>query len=97
VLLVLVQVALARKIHRDAHFLALGWLASLGFFAVGTSAREVFDYQIALLFAILGLPLFIDAEAPDVVAGFMSSGLSVFVLVSASEGFDERFRLYFAT
>jgi dolichyl-phosphate-mannose--protein O-mannosyl transferase len=104
-LLLLLQVVVARKIHRDAHFLAIGWIASLAYFAIGTSARGVCDYQIALLFAIWALPLFIDAEASDVIGGFVSAGLTglaafVFVLwaplVYAYEGFDERFLPYFA-
>jgi hypothetical protein len=103
--LLLLQVAVARKIHRDAHFLALGWLATLGCFFVDVGDRGVCNYQIPLLFGIWALPLLIDAEASDVVAGFVSGGLiwlagcAFFLwapLVYAYEGFDEWFLPYFA-
>jgi dolichyl-phosphate-mannose--protein O-mannosyl transferase len=69
-LLLLAQIAIARKIRKSAHYLAIGWAASLVYFTVGRARRGVCEYEIALMFGIWALPLFVDAEASDVVAGF---------------------------
>jgi dolichyl-phosphate-mannose--protein O-mannosyl transferase len=103
--LLLVQVCIARRLHRYSQLLAVGWLSSLLFFVCGVNDRGVCDYEIALLFGLWALPLFIDAEASELISGFVSTGLIVFAallfvlwapLVYGYENFDTRFAPYFA-
>jgi hypothetical protein len=99
------QVAWGRGIQKSSQHLAIGWGASLLYFAFGVSERGVCDYQIALLFGLWALPLFIDAEASERIAGFLCAGIAgvaglLFLLwaplVYGYENFDPRFTPYFA-
>jgi hypothetical protein len=67
-------------------------------------ARGVCDYEIALLFGLWNFPLFIDAEASELIAGIVSTGLIIFaalffilwaLLVYGYEDFDSCFTSYF--
>jgi dolichyl-phosphate-mannose--protein O-mannosyl transferase len=105
VLLLLLQVILTQRLHRNSQLFAVGWLTSLLFFLWGANDRGVCDYEIALLFGLWAFPLFLDAEASEMIAGFVFTGLIVFSallfilwapLVYGYEDFDSRFTPYFA-
>jgi dolichyl-phosphate-mannose--protein O-mannosyl transferase len=104
VIVLLLQAAIARRIRKNSQYLAIGWIASLLYFVVGVSERGVCDYEIALMFGIWALPLFIDAEASERIAGFLSAAIIVTAgmifllwapLVYGYEDFDARLTPYF--
>jgi dolichyl-phosphate-mannose--protein O-mannosyl transferase len=105
VVALLLQAAVARGIPKDSQSLAIGWLASLLYFAVSQSERGICDYEIAVLFGIWALALFIDAEASERIGGFLFAAIVAIAailfrlwgpLIYGYENFDPRLTPYFA-
>jgi dolichyl-phosphate-mannose--protein O-mannosyl transferase len=105
ILSLVVQIVWARRIHSHAQVLAVGYLASLVFFVGGLEERGVCGYEIPLLFGLWAMPLFIDQEASNEIAGFLFTAMIIGAaclfwtwapLVYGYENFDTRFLPYFA-
>lgn len=104
VVLALAQLLASRKLNDSTHMLTIGYVLAFGFFVAFNSEINS-DYQIALLFGVWLLPLFIDVVSSQTVSGFVLSALIaisgfLFViwapLIYGYEGFDSRFLPYFA-
>jgi hypothetical protein len=52
IMILLLQISLARKIPIEKHSLAIGWFAGLLFFVIGPSEKVVCECEVALLFGV---------------------------------------------